>query len=368
MTEDNGFSVLETMALDEFGCVRGTLETASGQMRMRPTGISQEAKPNLSILIVDDDAATKKGWTTVLKGDGYERVYAVGSANEVLDYLQKTTPDLILMDLNLGESKNDGFKLMEKISVDLRILTDYVVVTGDSNKKTMQEAMGYGAIDFINKPVSIEELRIRVEKAFVNKFIRAGYTQDPLTGLGNKRTFLNRLDSSIIKYSRNRNPLSLVMMDVDNFKQWNDRFGHLEGDYALRKLGNYLQNNLREDDISAKYGGDEFGIIMPDTTFLQAKEVFGRVVAWDFGQVEFRPKEGAVEKITFSAGISTLHQGAEKELFPEINFSRLTEDDVLLVRKAMISGADYGLYKVKLAGRNNYFPKNGLLYHNKSIN
>ena len=145
------------------------------------------------------------------------------------------------------------------------------------------------------------------------------------------------------------------------------RFGHLEGDYALRKLGNYLQTNLREDDISAKYGGDEFGIIMPNTTFINAKDVFGRVVAWDFGRIKFTPKEGSVESITFSAGISTLYEDIEEEVFPDIDFSRLEPEDVLRVRKAMISGADYGLYQVKQSGRNNHFPKNGLPYHNRPV-
>jgi two-component system, cell cycle response regulator len=365
--DQNGLRVLETMVLDDFGCVQGTLQTASGQISMRPSGLNPEAKKNLSILIVEDNESSRKAWKSALKSEGYGGIYAVGSAEDAIAHFDKSTPHLVLIDLNLGYSKTDGFNLMNKINFELRQLTDYVVITGSEDDDIMGQTIGHGVLDFIKKPVGVAELRARVERALVNKFINRGYTQDPLTGLGNKRTFLNKLDSSIRKYGRDSKPLSLIMMDVDKFKLWNDQYGHLEGDYALRTLGNYLQNNLREDDIAVKYGRDEFGLVLPNTDLEQASYVFERRIRWEFGKKIFQPKEGVEKKLTFSAGIASLNETSTTTVFPNIDFSnRLTPEEVTRVRKGMISAADWGLYQAKESGRDRHCPENGLLHYKKT--
>ena len=160
MTSDNGFSVLETMALDEFGCVKGTLETASGQTVMRPTGISQEAKPNLSILIVDDDSASRKGWSSVLKSDGYEIIEAVDGAEAVQKY-EAEKPDLVLLDIIM--EKKDGVQVLKEIkekSPDAKV----IMVSAVGQEQMVKEAVSVGAADFIVKPFDNAKVKETVKR------------------------------------------------------------------------------------------------------------------------------------------------------------------------------------------------------------
>lgn len=147
------------------------------------------------------------------------------------------------------------------------------------------------------------------------------------------------------------------MMDIDKFKDYNDSFGHLEGDYVIKKAANYFSSNLRATDLFARYGGEEFGIIMPQTPFEGALTTFQRL-HWDFKKIIFNPKDGEERRVTFSAGIATLDQEKYESIVPKIDL-KSSEGRITMANK-MINSADKGLYDVKHMGRDNCCPNNYL--------
>jgi diguanylate cyclase (GGDEF)-like protein len=208
-----------------------------------------------------------------------------------------------------------------------------------------------------------------------------------MTKIANKGIFLKQLEYLIadFKFTKDRldffekegkpapeelnidkKQLSLAMMDVDNFKRYNDLYGHLEGDYALKKVANYFPQNLRGTDMMARYGGEEFVILMPNTNFDGAYTIYQRI-AYDFQKITFKPKKGIEEKITFSGGVATLTADLFEQSMKE--FDQDFNKASIEIARRMINAADAGLYQVKKDGKNNCLPKNCLKHYDpvKSI-
>ena len=320
---------------------------SKGKSTVRPKRIAQEQKPFYSIIIVDDDKSVQKSTHMVLRNAGYERLYTASSASELEQLLERTEPHLILMDLNLGKTPQEGIDLMRKIDDERLAVTDYIVVSGESDSNLIIECMAY-AIDFIEKPFSVDCLLARVENALINREFRSMAITDSMTRVANKGTFLDQLQYHVALFDRSRHPLSLIMMDIDNFKLYNDTFGHLEGDYVIKKAANFYSSHLRATDLFARYGGEEFGIIMPETPFDGALATFERL-HWNFKQVKFNPKEDVERMVTFSAGISTLDIDSYGVLCSQIDLR--SPEGRIEMRNKMINSADQALYDVKKMGR-----------------
>jgi diguanylate cyclase (GGDEF)-like protein len=158
-----------------------------------------------------------------------------------------------------------------------------------------------------------------------NQRLQALAVTDPLTGVGNRRAFSERLDLEVERSRRSRHPLSLILFDLDHFKQLNDRLGHLEGDMALVRLATLLTENRRAPDLVARYGGEEFTLLLPDTPHEDAMLVAERLRQ----AVERRGLSGC----TVSAGVATLPDHAEDS-------------------RSLIAAADHAMYAAKGAGRN----------------
>ncbi len=332
-----------------------SISVCNGRPVIRPTGI--ENKADYSIIVVDNERLARIPIVAALRSDGYEKVYEAESASELEKLLEQTDPALILMDLDLGKSPNDGLELMEKIDANGKVATNYIVISGYGEKEYMLKAFRQRAMDFLEKPVNLEVLKMRVEKALVDIEFRTMALTDSMTKIANKGTFRQYLEHEIASYPRNHRPLSLVIMDIDNFKKYNDTYGHLEGDYVLKKAANFFPVWLRPSDLVARYGGEEFVIVMPETHFDGAFTTFGRIY-WKFKMEKFHPKEGIELEVTLSAGISTL----DETTYDTILQGREPKDAT--VRKeaadAMIRCADSGLYEVKRHGKNNCYPNNCL--------
>ncbi|MBT5022024.1 diguanylate cyclase [Candidatus Woesearchaeota archaeon] len=337
-----------------------TQEIKAVNGKVAPVISGLENKENYTILLVDDEELLNKTHKLILQADGYERIYTAQSSQETFEILEKTTPDIILMDLNLKIGDISGLELMEKISVEKQSLTPFVVVSAENNKKTLISAMRRGAIDYLEKPVSAEDLTLRIEKALIDFQIRCGSITDSMTGAANKKTLIEQIKINLKGYSRTERNISLAMFDIDNFKRYNDLYGHLEGDYIIKKVANIFSSKLRGSDIFARYGGEEFCILMQDTPHDSAKKAYDRI-AWDFGEITFKPKKNGCETsevVTFSAGISTLSAKFYDQLFSK--FDLKNEEHIETILNCMIEGADRGLYKVKQKGKNGCYPYNGL--------
>lgn len=157
---------------------------------------------------------------------------------------------------------------------------------------------------------------------------------DPLTGLLNRRYLEERIAEEIVRSKRHRFSLSLMMLDVDEFKSYNDRFGHLAGDAALRTVGDILKENLRGADVAARYGGEEFAILLPQTAAEEAGQIAERI------RKQIEKAEFSGRQVTISVGIASLSKEVDSP-------------------RDLISAADVALYAAKNRGRNNVQLFNG---------
>ncbi len=331
--------------------------TANGKVVVRPQNLTKEEKARYSLLLVEDEDLITKEYKAILSGEGYERVYSAKTAEEIAATLEKTLPDLILLDLNLGQGQPHGFELMHKIYDELRVPTHFMVVTADGDLDSAVEAIRLGAVDYLVKPVRPLDLSTRVGIALSNITNRCNSVTDGLTGVANKKTFSEHLKAQVSAFARAPQPLSVAMCDIDHFKRYNDTYGHLEGDYLLRRLAQHFSNSLRGTDLFSRCGGEEWGIIMPNTEFNDALVTYQRR-AFDLGQILFKPGEGKEERVTLSAGIATLTSEQYQRLWPKRD---LRSPEVQAeIAKALVGSADGGLYKIKQSGRQNCYPYNAL--------
>jgi len=160
---------------------------------------------------------------------------------------------------------------------------------------------------------------------------------DGLTGVHNKRFFLEFIERELARAKRHGRPLSLAMLDLDHFKKINDTHGHLAGDTTLKRVANVIQERVRRDELLARYGGEEFVVVLPETD-LQGALAFGEMIRRQVQEHVF-VFDGQSIRVTLSVGVATLGSDADAD--------------------ALICEADAQLYKAKNAGRNQVFPKVG---------
>jgi diguanylate cyclase (GGDEF)-like protein len=172
--------------------------------------------------------------------------------------------------------------------------------------------------------VAVDRMSLR-EK--IGEFAQLSIT-DPLTGLLNRRYIEERLIEEINRFGRSGEPLSFLMIDVDEFKSYNDRFGHPAGDEALRMVGTILKETVRGADVAARYGGEEFSVLLPETSSSEAMVIADRIRSL-VEQTEFPHR-----RVTISLGIATVSES-------------------LATPEALKSAADKALYRAKGQGRNN---------------
>ena len=282
----------------------------------------------IKALVVDDEALLCELFDDMLTEMGYDIEVAM-SADEALETLRKTQFDVVLLDLMLGPVS--GFTVLEKIR-QMYYPPMVLVMTGYGSTDVAIEAMKQGAADFIMKPVEPDLLDIRIRKVMDERRAQRLAITDGLTGLHNRRYFEERLDEEIHRSRRYDRPMSIIMIDIDFFKQFNDTCGHLKGDDVLRQLSHILQDHTRETDITARYGGEEFVMILPETS-LESSRMLGERIRQAVDKAVFEGEERIPAKnITVSVGVSCL-----------------TDDEA---GYDALDRADRALYKSKQAGKN----------------
>ncbi len=225
----------------------------------------QDKRKRPKILIVDDDRVTIAELNLALEAE-YQVLFAFDGQNG-LNIATRTLPDLIILDVNMPGM--DGFNVCRALKRE-QLLSDIPVIFLTVMGEETDEAKGLelGAVDYIAKPIISSLVKLRVRNHLELKLQRDVLDNlsfiDGLTGLNNRRMFDDRLQTEWRRALRSGSWLSLIMIDIDNFKLYNDTYGHLAGDDCLRGVARTLEQTLhRAEDFIARYGGEEFVCILP---------------------------------------------------------------------------------------------------------
>lgn len=289
------------------------------------------------ILIVDDDPVILDSIESFMTGAGY-RVSLAPCAETALSILEGNTIDIVLADIMLP--KMDGLEMTDKIRRSHS--TEVIVMTGYTEDFSYESAISRGASDFVLKPIRLEELELRISRVFQERELKRERDEmvrrlkelsitDGLTGLYNSRHFYTQLNREVDRSDRYFHPLSLLLLDIDRFKSYNDAYGHLAGDKVLSRMSGLITGMLRKMDTAYRYGGEEFTVILPEATGEEAVIVAERI-RQSVGSTPFKPETGTEIAITISIGVT--------EYCPQEKIS------------AFVRRADQAMYASKQAGRN----------------
>lgn len=295
-------------------------------------GLPQPARARL--LVVDDQPLNIHAMHRVFRGE--HDIFMATSGVEALAFCRATPPDLILMDVRMPGMS--GLEVCRALKADPATAPIPVIfVTGMGTQDDENVCWNAGCVDFIAKPVNITTLRHRVRAHLLLKqqsdLLRQTAWLDGLTGLANRRQFDQRLDEDWQHCQRDGCPLSLVVVDIDHFRRFNDRYGHLAGDDCIRKVAGVVRAGARRPaDLPARLGGEEFVLLLPkigaDATALLAGQVEAQVRALQIPHVD-----GEQGVVTVSAGHAT---GV-----PQAGGTR----------DSLVAAADAAMYAAKAAGR-----------------
>ena len=231
------------------------------------------------VLVVDDDDAILDLLENLISSFGYE-CHLAQDGLQAVQLLKEERFDVVLTDMVMPHL--DGMELLRHIRENYP-RTDVIVVTGHPANFTFTGVIKAGAIDFIAKPFNGDELeaklnRVLRERKIINQLEQLSM-KDSLTGLFNRRYFDSKIWEETQRAHRQGYEVFLALVDIDNFKKYNDTHGHQAGDDLLRTIGDIMEQSLRKNvDWSFRYGGDEFAIILPQTTVQQAVDIGNRLI------------------------------------------------------------------------------------------
>lgn len=293
----------------------------------------EEGKPK--ILLVEDSVVQRSILTRQLTEHGFE-VFSAADGEEAFAIAERALPDLVLLDLMLP--KVGGLEVCRRLKASPHTAPVPVIfITSSRSPEEKIKALECGAHDFLTKPVTRQELLTRIRFLLRQKQLFDSLAEqarkDPLTGLSNRRQLMSDLHLEMERAKRYGTPLSLILLDVDQFKRYNDTHGHPAGDDVLRQLARLLTLNVRAFDKVARYGGEEFVVILPQTNLpgavATAEKLRRAIEEHPFLHGERQPGG----RLTISLGVAG---------FPEHAGS---VDDLL-------NRADQAMYRAKAAGRN----------------
>ena len=307
------------------------------------------------VLVVDDEETIRRLIAQVLEETGYDVVQA-SSGEKGLELYRLDPFQLIVTDIYMD--KMTGLDLLKEVkTLDPDVLV--VVITSNASLETAMDALRAGAYDYLIKPFEDIEMispvvnrardhaklassnralmeymrRNALELERINVKLTDRANRDELTGLSNHRFFRETLNKELARSKRHDRTFSLIFMDIDHFKNYNDSHGHLAGDELLKEVGRILDGECRESTMAARYGGEEFVLLLPETdrdgAEATAERMRQKVEQHKFTGRETQP----LGCITLSMGVAT---------FPESG----TESTMLL------DHADKALYQSKRGGRN----------------
>jgi diguanylate cyclase (GGDEF)-like protein len=288
-----------------------------------------------SILIVDDENSNILSLTYIL-GSEYV-IFAAKSGKKALEAAEKHRPDVILLDIIMPEM--DGYATITSLkSLSITQSIPVIFISGLNNIVDEEKGLALGAADYISKPFvpGIVKLRVKNQIRMINQLrtIEILSLVDQLTSIPNRRSFDNRFNLEWIRAIRERTYISLLMVDVDMFKLYNDTYGHQQGDVVLQVVAKTITDSLnRPGDFAARWGGEEFVVLLPNTDGAGALHI-AEIIRKNVSEEIIRCADGTGTKITVSVGTNT--QMPERNELGEV----------------FIAGADRALYTAKQTGRN----------------
>jgi diguanylate cyclase (GGDEF)-like protein len=296
-----------------------------------------------SVLIIDDSDTVRDQIIKTL--ESYELFSRYTEAKDGLEGFKKliSSPvDIILCDLEMP--RIDGFKFLSMLKgrVELQDVP-VIILTGRDDRELKIKGLERGASDYVTKPFDPGELVARVKVHLKikklqddlkrsNELLLELSNTDYLTGLFNRRYMMEALEKEVQRSVRKGGNLSLILLDIDHFKQVNDTYGHLQGDVVLQKVATQIQKELRSYDCAARYGGEEFVAILPDSSLTEAILVADRIRLAVQG-TKFNGNLFAIN-LTVSLGVAS--------------FSK----ECTATADGFIKMADDALYRAKSNGRN----------------
>jgi diguanylate cyclase (GGDEF)-like protein len=307
-----------------------------------------------NILLVDDDPGTIQLLGRILSDAGNLRFATRGE--DALRLARESPPDLVLLDAEMPGMS--GYQVCEALKAE-PALAEVPVIFVTSHSGTAFEVASFkaGAVDFIAKPLNPSLVLARVQSQLRAKHatdeLRRIATIDVLTGLANRRSFDESLDREWRRGRRSGDPLSLLMIDVDHFKRFNDVYGHPKGDICLRAIAGALVSaaSRRGPDVVARYGGEEFVVLLPQTARGGAESVAHSVL--DAVEQLGIPHAGSPtsSNVTVSVGISCYDERSKAWVRPSAA-ARVADDLRLRLSGVdLLAAADKALYAAKHAGR-----------------
>ena len=281
------------------------------------------------VLVVDDEEVICTLFAAMLDQYGCYQVVTTTDGCKVMDLLRQEAFHVVLLDMRMPAIAGiDLLRQMSQAFEDLPV----IIVTGHGSIEVAVESMQAGAADFVTKPVPAAVLHIRIQKVLEHAHTRRLASIDGLTELYNHRTFHERLTQEVARARRYARPVSLIMLDVDHFKAYNDTHGHPQGDRVLRELACLIKEISRTSDTVARYGGEEFVVILPETDQLSAQKIGNRLR--EHVEEHVFPGEECLSggRLTVSIGVATYLLNGSKE--------------------TLLKAADEAMYMAKRAGRN----------------